>query len=167
MKKIFAVLLVGLFAFGLIATEVSAKELKVGYVDMQKIFNEYKKTKEAESDLESKGKVKTEERGKMVEGIRRLKDEIELLSDNNKEKKQSEIDGKIQQLQEFDRKARGELLQEREDVLREITNDINRVIQAYGKKHDYDMILNRDKRVLLYDKGDADITESVLRELNK
>jgi len=167
MKKILAALLVGLFTFGLIAAEVSAKELKVGYVDMQKVFNEYKKTKEAESDLESKGKVKTEERGKMVEDIRRLKDEIELLSDKNKEKKQGEIDGKIQKLQEFDRKARTELLQDREDVLRQITKDINRVIQNYGKKHDYDMILNKDKRVLLYDKGDADITESVLRELNK
>lgn len=167
MKKKFVILLLGAFAFGLIATEVLAKELKVGYVDMQKIFNEYKKTKEAESDLESKGKVKTEEREKMVEDIRRLKDEIELLSDKNKEKKQNEIDGKIQQLQEFDRKARGELLQEREDVLREITKDIDRVIQNYGKKHDYDIIFNRDKRVLLYDKGDADITESVLRELNK
>lgn len=166
MKKIFFVVIT-LTVFIACAAEISAEELKIGYVNMQKIFSEYKKTQAAEAELEKKGKAKSEERNKMVEDVRRLKDESELLSDKGKEEKQAEIDTKIKALQDFDRLVRGELVEEREGVLREISVDIDKAIEDYGKKNKYDLILNKDKRVLIYDKGDLDITESVLRALNK
>jgi len=166
MKKIFLVV-VALAVFIACAAEVSAEDLKIGCVNMQKIFSEYKKTRAAEAELEKKGKAKSEERNKMVEEVRRLKDEIELLSDEGREKKQAEVDGKIKELQDFDRRVRGELVEEREGVLREISGDIDKAIEDYGKKNKYDLILKKDKRVLIYDKGDLDITESVIRTLNK
>lgn len=167
MKKIFLVLAVALFVFTTFALEASAKELKIGYVDMQKIFSEYKKTKDAEAKLEVKGRAKVEEREKMVEDIRRLKDEMDLLSEKSKEEKQEQMDEKIKQLQDYDRETRNELLSQREDVIKDISKDIDKAITNYGKKHDYDLILNKDKRVLLYKTDDLDITESVMRTLNK
>lgn len=167
MKRVATISLLALFVFTSVVGNVSGAELKVGYVDMQRIFAEYKKTKEAEAKLEKEGRAKTDERNKMVEGIRRLKDELELLSDKGKEAKQAEIDDKIKELQNFDRTARTELIQQREDVLRTLTKEIDKTITDYGKKHTYDLILNKDRRILLFEKEDLDITDSILRTLNK
>ena len=115
-KKIFAVLTVGFFALSCLAADTFAKDLKIGCIDMKKVFSEYKKTQVHESKLEDEGKVKTEERNKMVEGIRRLKDEMEILSEEGKEAKEEEMDKKIKELQGFDRGARDELLRDVRDA---------------------------------------------------
>lgn len=167
MKKLFLVLVAALFVISGFTQTASAKELKIGYVDMQKVFTEYKKTKEAETKLESEGKTKTDERNKMVEAVRRLKDEIELLSDKGKEEKQAQIDKKIKELQDFDIRTRNEIMQEREDVIRQISKDIDKAISDYAAKNKFDMILNKDKRVLLFDTGELDVTAEILKVLNK
>jgi len=166
-KRIFLVLAVSIFLLSFLADGVSAKELKIGYIDMQKVFTEYNKTKKADADLEGRGKVKTDQRKKMVDTIRRLKDEMELLSEKGKEGKQAEIDEKIQELQEFDRSTRDELIGEREDIIRGISKDIDDVISTYGKKNGYDLILNKDRRVLLYEKEGLDVTEDIIKTLNR
>ena len=66
MKKL--VLLVAVvFAFGLFFGTgvrcVYAKEYKIGYVDLGRVFDEYKNTKESEKALEEKGKPKRESAG--------------------------------------------------------------------------------------------------------
>jgi outer membrane protein len=167
MKKVFALLAVAVLASWFLTQEAFAKDLKIGCVDMQKVFTEYKKTQDAEAKLGEKGKEKTDKRNKMVEEIRRLKDELDLLSDKGKDEKQAQIDGKIKELQDFDRTTRDELLREREDVLRGISQDIEKAIADYGKRHKYDIILNKDKRVLLYEQQGLDVTSDILKALNK
>ena len=49
-----------------------AKEYKIGYVDLAKVFDDYKKTKDSEKDLAAKGQVKEADRKKMVDDLRKL-----------------------------------------------------------------------------------------------
>ncbi|PIU42273.1 MAG: hypothetical protein COS99_01335 [Candidatus Omnitrophica bacterium CG07_land_8_20_14_0_80_42_15] len=163
-KKIFVTLLLGLFLCGSFAPIAQAKELKLGYVDMQRIFTEYSRTKTSEAKLETEGKAKSDEREKMVAVVRRLKDEMELLSDKGKEEKQAQIDAKIKELQEFDRVARNQLGQQRENMIRDISKDIEKVITEYGKKEGYDLIFG--KQLLLFQTETLDITEAILKTLN-
>src|SRR5512136_227652 len=112
MKRLMAVAVAVVFALGLFAGVACAKEYKLGYVDLAKVFDEYKKTKESEKSLEEKGKAKEAERNKMVEELRKLKDEQALLSEKAKGEKQGVIDNKIKTLQDFDRTTRDELVKE-------------------------------------------------------
>ena len=144
---------------------IQAAEYKIGYVDMAKIFGEYNKTKESEKALEERGKVKEADRKKLVDDIRKLKDEQALLSDKAKSEKQTVIDDKIKALQDFDRKTRDELMKERNDKLGGILKDIEKIVTDYSKEAGYDLIL--DSRMLLYGKENYDLTGEVLKRLNK
>jgi len=169
MKKLSVAVVAAVFAVslfsGVIAETASAKEYKLGYVDLAKVFDEYKKTKESEKALEEKGKAKEAERNRMVDELRKLKDEQALLSEKAKGEKQTVIDNKIKILQDFDRVTRDALVKERNDMLGGILKDIEKVVGEYAKSSGYDMVLN--SRMLLYGGEQFDITSEVLSRLNK
>ncbi|MDP3804757.1 MAG: OmpH family outer membrane protein [Candidatus Omnitrophota bacterium] len=169
MKKIIVLLTALLFVAGLFISpaceKAFAKEYKIGYVDLAKVFDEYKKTKESEKLLEEKGKAKEADRKKYVDELRKLKDEQSLLSEKAKAEKQKAIDDKIKTLQDFDRTVRDELMKERNDRLAVIMKDIENVVTAYAKETGYDLIAN--SRALLYGSEQYDLTKEVLSRLNK
>lgn len=167
MKKLVAMAVAVLFVVGIFGSVAHAAEkaYKIGYVDLAKVFDEYKKTKESEQNLETKGKAKEAERAGMVEELRKLKDEQALLSEKAKAEKQTVIDNKIRMLQEFDRTTRDALVKERNDMLGLILKDIEKVVADYSKANGYDYILN--SRMLLYGGESYDLTNEVLSKLNK
>ena len=171
MKKLMVLAVAVIFAAGLliggVAEKAYAKEVKIGYVFMAKVFDEYYKTKDSEKVLSEKGKAKEADRKKMIDELKKLKDEQALLSDKAKQEKQAAIDGKLKVLQAFDMKTRDELLKERNDMLSGIMGDITKVITDYAKAEGYDVILNSDPRVMLYGADGMDITATILAKINK
>lgn len=165
MKKLVVAAVAVIFGIGLFAGAANAKEYKIAFVDLAKVFDEYKKTKDAEKSLEEKGKIKEGERTKMIDELKKLKDEQALLSEKAKGEKQTVIDDKIRVLQEFDRKTRDELVKERNDMLGGILKDIERVVSEFAKANGYDLVLN--SRMLLYGAEQYDLTKEVLGRLNK
>lgn len=165
MKKLVVVAVAVVFALGLFSGFAQAKEYKIGFVDLAKVFDEYKKTKDAEKALEEKGKSKEAERNKMVDELRKLKDEQALLSEKAKGEKQAVIDNKIKTLQDFDRVTRDALVKERNDMLGNLLKDIEKVVAEYSKASGYDVVLN--SRMLLYGAEQYDLTNEVLSRLNK
>lgn len=167
MKKVIALAVVIMFVAGMFfgASSASAKEYKIGYVDLAKVFDEYKKTKDSEKNLEAKGKSKEADRAKMIDELRKLKDEQALLSDKAKAEKQTVIDNKIKSLQDFDKITRDELVKERNDILALILKDIEKIVTDYSKANGYDFILN--SRMLLYGGEQYDLTAEILSRLNK
>lgn len=169
MKKLVVVAVAAMFVFGIftgVAMEkASAKDYKIAYVDLAKVFDEYKMTREAEKKLEDKGRAKDVERTKMIDELKKLKDEQALLSEKAKAEKQTVIDSKIKTLQEFDRTTRDELVKERNDMLGNILKDIEKVVSEYAKSNGYDIVLN--SRMLLYGAEQYDLTSDVLKKLNR
>lgn len=163
MRKFFVILFIGLFLF-VGALYAYAKEQKMAYVDLDRVFEEYNKTKEEYKSLDDRLKQKEGERKKMVDEIRRLKDELELLSDKGKEAKQAVIDDKINALSEFDRKAKDDFKKDRLNAIRDISNEIDKVIQDYGKSQGYDYIFS--SRAMVFGKDEYDITNEVIKILN-
>ena len=137
---------------------------KIAFVNVGKVFDEYEKTKEKDKELTGEGEKKQSERESQVQEIRRLRDELALLSDKSKDEKQLMIDEKLKQLQDFDTGARRELQTKRDQHLREILKDIDDVIREIGKKGGYDYVFN--ERALLYHNDKFDITADVLKEMN-
>jgi len=157
--------LIFIFFFALNYSSTDAEEIKIGYINLSKTFDEYEKTQQHEKSLEQRSDKKEKERQKLVEDIKKLKDEMVLLSDKGKEEKEPIIDEKIRNLQEFDKETRDELRQERDEIVRDILREIDKVIQDYGKKNGYTVILN--DRVLVYGNETIDITQDIIDILNK
>ena len=142
----------------------AATAVKIGYADVAIIFDGYDKTKEEDAKLGAKSQSKQAQRDKMVESVRNMRNELELLSEKQKEKKQSQIDDEIRKLQDFDREGKAELQRERDDMVKVILKDIETVINEYAIKNSYTMILN--SRVLEYALEEYNITKEVLNLLN-
>lgn len=155
-----------MFFVGLVCGAVSyAKEYKIGYVDLPKIFEEFKKTKTSEKALEDKAKAKTAEEKVMVDELKKLESETALLSEKGKAEKQATIEAKRKALQDFRRVTQEGLMKEKNGMLEGILKDIEGVINGYAKENGYDMVLN--SRMLLYGAEQYDVTAEILKRLNK
>ncbi|MFA5069032.1 MAG: OmpH family outer membrane protein [Candidatus Omnitrophota bacterium] len=141
-----------------------AADIKIGYIDVAAVFDGYDKTKEEDAKLGTKSQGKQAQRDKMVENIRNMKNEIELLNEKQKEKKQAQIDDEIRKLQDFDREGKAELQRERDDMVRAILKDIEAVVNDYAVQNGYTMVVN--SRVLEYALEEYNVTKEVLNLLN-
>ncbi|GGB77244.1 membrane protein [Flavobacterium suaedae] len=150
----------------------SSSDFKTAYIDTAKLVEEYEELK----DLESKGKVKSEEMGRELQ--EKAKDlELDFASFQNemKSKGRQWAELKYQELQKRERDLNIEQetmmrqLQEEFGVKRDtIVAQMKRYIKDYGKKEGYDYIYGTgDAASVLYAKEQYDITEEVLKSLNK
>lgn len=155
-----------IFMAGLLVGKLYAQDIgkKVAYVDLSKLFDEYQKTKEYDETLTAKQKVKEEERNKKITEIKDLQSKLALLNDKEKEKVQAQLDSKMKALQQFDQEATTDLRKQRDDLVKEILKDIEKVIHEYAQKEKYDLIFN--DRILLYGDESLDISQSLLKNLN-
>ena len=165
MRKIYSILLLAVMALCFLRLpEAVAKEQKIGFIDLSKAFDEYQKTKDSEGALGAESEKSQNKREEMVKKIRRLKDELELLSEKGRKEKEQVIDKKVKGLKDFDKEVRAALREKKDSMVREILKDIDKVVQEFGKKESYAMILN--DRVLLYADEQFELTEKIIKILN-
>ena len=143
----------------------SAEGVKIGYVDLEKAFNEFYRTKEENTKLQDLQKAKKAEADRMISDINKLKEESELLSDDAKKSKEGVVKDKIKELRDYEKdtvqEIRDKLLALRKDILDSIT----KVIGEKGKKEGYTFIFVSD--VLLYKDQGLDMTDELIKILNK
>lgn len=161
--KVCAFAAAALFVGTLAAPQAAAAE-KIGYVNLSLVFDSYEKTKTFDKDLELQAEQKRKEREVIVNEVKKLRDELELLSEEKKAKKQGEVDEKVKQLQAFDKDARDNLRRQRDGMLREILNEIDTVVKEFGDQEGYQYILN--DRVLLYKSETNDLSQKIIQRLN-
>ena len=142
-----------------------AAELKVGYVDVAKVFDGYQRTKASDATLEKKGKEKEAEfEGRMNE-LKKLRQNLELLSTDAREAKTKEIEEKTEELQRFRTNTTRDLSRERDKIASELLKEIQKGIEDYAKANGFSLIL--DARSILYGQEAYVVTDEVLAALNK
>lgn len=150
---------------GVLVFSAQAEQGKIGYVDLRKAFFEYEKTKTFESELNKLTDSRQQERTKKVEKVSKMRDELELLSGEARNKKQTQVEKEIAGLNEYDRSTRQMLLDKRNDMFREVVEDIQKIVEDLGKKGKYDFVF--DSRNIMYGKEQFDLTDEVVKLLNK
>ena len=140
-------------------------EHKLAYVNLERVFTEYKKTKEYDKVLEDKQKGYEREREKKVTEVKKLQEKLSLLSEEEREARRSDLEDKITQLQEFDRSSTQDLRKQRADKINELNKDINKAIEEYAQKEGITIVF--DKRALMYGKNSLDITDQITKIINK
>lgn len=164
MKKL-KIILAALMMLGFAAGSLYAQEaMKFAYVDLSRLFDEYQKTKEYDEILSGKAKVKEEERNKIINVVKDLQSKLAIVSDKEKDKLQAQLDAKMKSLEEFDREATADLRKQRDDLLREVLKDIEKVVRDYAQKEKYNFIFN--DRILLYGDEAFNITQPLIKALN-
>jgi len=164
MRKGFVFTLIAIFLLSLSGIALAQLETKIGYVNLSKAFDEYGKTKDLDKELETKGEAKQKEREGLVKDIRKMREEIELLNEKARAEKEEDIETSIRTLQEFDQNAKADLTKERDDMVRDILKEMNRIIQEYGEANGFSIIIN--DRVLLYGDKAQDLTDTLIKILN-
>jgi len=190
MKKYFAsfVALAVLTAFGT-STSHAQSMVKIGTVDMKKVFESYYKTKDAEqriNEARNAAKKELEERMESLQKgmaeVKKLNEEIEspALSKEAKETKSKSRDEKVSELKGMDREV-GEFRQTREKQLQEqsgrmrqgIVDDIVKIVNDQVKAENYDLVFDKSGMslngvsVVMYAKPAYDFTDLVVTQLNK
>ena len=143
---------------------VQAAELKVGYVNLAKVFDGYDRTKASDATLEKQGKQKDAELEGRMNELKKLRQSLELLNDEAKEAKRREIEEKSDEMQRFRTSTARDLRRDRDRVAKDILDDIEKALQEYAKTNGYAFIF--DSRSLLYGESAHDVTDEVLKLLN-
>ena len=137
---------------------------KIGYVDLSATFDKYEKTKVYDTSLTKVQESKQKELEQMATEMKAIEDKMSLLSEKEKATKQTELDEKKKKLTQMSQQIALDLRKERDEKLKDILQDIEKVIQSYAQKNGYDFVLN--DRVLLYGAASSDVTQDVIDLLN-
>ena len=149
-------------------------QIKIGYVDSQKILAAYPAAADVQKKLESENAGWAEELKKMNEEYKTAEQALDrqslLLSDAKKKEKEKELKALYTAIQEFQKQKwgeGGEIFKRQEDLLKPVYDKINSVIQRVGEAEGYDYILDTVQGQVLYAKSKYDLTDLVVKELEK
>ena len=141
------------------------KAIKIGYLDLSRVFDEYQRTKEYDSLLEARHSEYQTQRNAKLEKLKESQSKIALLKEEEKAKLEQEIEKNKADLLEFDRQKQTDLRKERDDRIREILLEIEKVVKDYAQKEGYTLVLN--DRVLVYGGEEMNITDKIVKLLNE
>ena len=182
-------LILSLAAAVLGSAGASAQNIKIGTVDMKKVFESYYKTKDAEAKInEARNGAKKELEDRMdvakktLDEVKKIDEEMNKpeLSKEAKEQKSKIRAEKAGELQNMDREIR-EFQQSREKQLQEqsvrmragIVEDINKVVAEKVKAENFDVVLDKSGPslngvpIVLYARDSYEFTDAVVTGLNK
>jgi outer membrane protein len=142
-----------------------AKDLKIGYVDIFKVFNDYKKTIDYDKTLEGKKEDAEKKLDAKKETIKKIKDKLSLLKEGEKAKEEAKMRKEAEEYQELQRKIFIDIKKERDEKMQEIIEDINKIVEEYAKKNKFDMVINQN--AILYGDRVMDITDEILKISNQ
>lgn len=160
MKKL-GVLVLCLGAFA--ATQ--AQELKIGFVNSERIMRDSAPAKSATAKLEAEFSKREKELRDMQTRLKGMSDKLEkdmpVLAESDRIKRQREVADYGQEFQSKNRRYREDLMQRRNEEFAAVLDRINKVINNIAQTEKYDLIVQD----AVYFSPKVDITEKVLRAL--
>ncbi len=147
------------------AAEPPASVHKIGVVNLDKVLQQYERTKASDSQLEEFSKAKEAEWEKRVAEIKQMKEELPLLNEEARAKRGQEIEEKMKSLAAFDRARKEAFKDKRDEAIRGILDEIEKTVTAYAKENDVELILS--ERAVLYGIETLDMSDQILTILNE
>jgi outer membrane protein len=149
-------------------------DMKVGYIDSNRLLNEYKGKDELKVKLQKQLEKWEKEAMTQKEKIQKLIKEFEsqgaMLSDDAKARKQKDIEQKQMDYETFVQKiwgAEGEAKKINEEVMKPVVDKVNVILQRIGKEREYTIIFDVASTGVVYAKEGMDLTNEVVDEINK
>jgi Skp family chaperone for outer membrane proteins len=179
-----AILGTAVFAF----TPSANAQMKIGILDMNAIFTQYHRTKDAETKLNDARGAAKKELDERLETLKKSMDEINKLnadlekpelSKDAKDKAAKARDEKVAEARNLDREitefrgTRERQLQEQFVRMRkDIIDDIMKIVENQVKNAGYDLVLDKSGMsmgqvpVVVYSRNDLDFSKTIVDALN-
>lgn len=151
----------------LVASSASLADLKIGFVNTERVFREAPIALAAQKKLEKEFASRDAELQKMAKQARDLQNQIEkdgvTLSDNDRRNKERDLANLNREYQRSVREFREDLNLRRNEELVKVQDRARKAIQAYGESEKYDVILED----AIYFSPKIDITDRIIRTLSQ
>jgi outer membrane protein len=152
-----------------INSQAIAADVKIGFVDMQKVSSASTAVKKAQGILKQKadslqGTLKKDE-DDFIALKKTFDRKKSAWSDEEKKKKEMELQNKYQDISAKQEQSRQELKKLEAEHLGPIQKKIIEIVGSVAKDKGYSLILPR--QVVIYSSEATDITDAVTTELNK
>lgn len=156
----------GVMALCLFAFAAShAQEVKVGFVNSERIMRDSGPAKSATAKLEAEFSKREKELRDMQNRLKAMSDKLEkdmpVLAESDRIKRQRELADYGQDFQSKNRRYREDLMQRRNEEFAAVLDRINKVINNIAQTEKYDLIVQD----AVYFSPKVDITDKVLRAL--
>ena len=157
----------------------AALDVKIGYIDFERIFNGYERTQElqAKFDMENEADQKMlSERRQMIEKeIDKLKEELEtqalVLSESAKEEKQAEIERRAEELDEFSAYIERRMIDREakytDGILKDLQVKLPSIIKSIAEKEGYRFVFLKSQFAYVTPEKEFDLTDKVIAQLNE
>jgi outer membrane protein len=149
-------------------------QMKIGYVNSEKIFTQFEGTKVAQEKFNKEVAKWEQEASKRAKEITELRDQLEkqslLLSADRKKVLEDELRQKIIQHEKFLQDKfgqKGEVLTKNEELTKPILEKIHKIIEKIAKDEQFDYIFDWRAGGVIFAKQSYDLTDRVLTQLAK
>jgi len=148
------------------AIPVAAQELKIGYVNSERVLREANPAKAAQSKLASEFSQRERELNDLTGRLKAAADKLQkdepTLSEAEKTRRQRELVEQDRDLQRKRREFQEDLTQRRNEELSAVVERANRAIKQIFDTEKYDLIIQE----AVFAGPKIDITEKVIKALN-
>ena len=165
--KTFATRALALAAMSIAAVApLSAQELKIGYVNSERVLREALPAKAAQAKLEAEFGKRERDLNEAATRLKASADKLDkdapTLAETEKNRRQRELVEQDRDLQRKRREFQEDLNQRRNEELASVVERANRVIKQIFDGEKYDLILQE----VIFASNRVDITEKVIKVLN-
>lgn len=160
-------LLVSLFLLSSFAGSASAAELKIGYVNTERLFRESPVAVKAQKKLEQEFAKREQDIQKTVRQAREIQSSLEkeglTMAEADKTRKERELASMSREVQRAQREYREDLNQRRNEELGSIHEKARKIIHEIADKEKYDLVVES----VVYASPRVDITDRVMKALER
>ena len=165
MKPLLATMLAGC-AVAAAAATAQAQELKIGYVNSDRVLRDAVPAKAAQAKLEAEFSKRDKELNDLAMRLKGAADKLEkdapTLSEVERNRRQRELIDQDRELQRKRREFQEDLNQRKNEELAAVVERANKVIKQIFETEKYDLILQE----AVFAGPRADITDKVIKALN-
>lgn len=151
-----------------------ADEIKIGYVDVEKIYNQLPERTEAEAQFNQEVEEWQRELDELEQEINRLQTEYEnlppIVSEERKAEKLALIEKKEREYLDLASNLRNQALRRQMELLQPISDKIITAINEVAEENDFDLILNAytaQGEIVLYANEELDVTDLIMEKISE
>lgn len=154
-------------AISLVVTVASAQEVKIGFVNTERILRESGPAQRAGKKLEAEFAKKQQDLQRLADQLKRVQDDLEkngmTMAEAQRRNREREFNDLNRDLQRRDRDFRDEVNQRRNEETAQLVDQANRIIKQIAEQEKFDVILQATDALIL--NARVDITDRVMKAL--
>lgn len=166
MNKLLQCVLAGSLALS--AAGTLAAELKVGYVQVEKILQEAPQTAESGKKLEKEFSPRTQELERMQKQIKDMEASLDkdalTMSESDRRNKERDVSNLKLEFQRKQRELREDINLRKNEELSSLQDRINKAVTSVAEAEGYDLVVYGG---VAYASKKVDVTDKVLKSLGK